>query len=672
MTQDVGTDGVPRGQIGIDEPERLATLESYRILDTAQEEAFDGIVRLATALCDAPAGMITLIASDRQWFKARVGLDVAETSLDHSICVHALPETSVLVIPDLTEDPRTGTNLAVTGPSALRFYAAAPLRTPSGHGLGTLCVIDREPRAAGLTAAQSEALRTLGEQVMALMEARRAVLTQEKVAAELQASEAFLRSVLTASPDCIKVLDRDGHLTFMNDPGLCLMEIDDFSAVAGSAWHRFWTGPYSAQAQAAVATARAGGVGRFEGWASTLGGVPRYWDVTVSPIRGVDGRPERLLAVSRDQTGAHEAARRQDILTSLGERLRDLDEPDEVTAAVAQAAVRALCLTRAAYGAVEASQGVVTVNRDCTRPGQPSVVGHHRHVDYGSYVEDLRLGRTVAIADVRTDPRTASNLEALGRYGIGALVNVPAMADGRLVGVLCLHDGGPRAWTDEDLAYAKAIAERTRLALARINGEEQRRLRTHEVSHRFKNLLTVVQAIASQTIRSATDLSAASEVLAGRLAALGKTQDLLLDGDIGGSPILDMVTRTLDLHVETASRFELSGPDVRIGAKVAPPFSLMLHELATNAIKYGALSNATGRVILSWSIHGEADAARLRLTWRESGGPTVAAPSRKGFGTRLIERGLPGQVGGVVELSYLPTGLVFTVEAQLAAFQVED
>ncbi|KQT12604.1 hypothetical protein ASG40_19925 [Methylobacterium sp. Leaf399] len=689
MTRNVATDYRPDGATGTDggfpfpdgiaDPGRLATLSSYGILNTAQEEAFDAIVRLATELCAAPVGMITLVAADRQWFKARVGVEHTETPLDHAICTHALPETGLLVIPDLTEDPRTRTNLSVTGPAAMRFYAAAPLRDASGHGLGTLCVIDRTPRQSGLSGSQAKVLRALGDQVMALMQARREVMesrwalgTQEEAAARLQASEAFLKSILSASPDCIKVLNLDGRLTFMNEPGQRVMEIDDFLTIAGTAWHRFWTGPYAAQAQAAVSKASTGGVGRFEGWADTLKGVPRYWEVVVSPIKGLDGRPERLLAVSRDQTDAYRAGRRQDALTSLGERLRELDEPDEVAAEVAQAAAWALRLTRAAYGTVDATESAITFDRDYARPGQASVVGRHRYADYGSYVDDLRLGRTVAIADVRTDLRTASNLEALGRYGIGALVNVPAMAAGRLVGVLCLHDREPRAWTDEDLSFAKAAAERARLALERIAAEEQQRLRTHEVSHRFKNLLTVVQAIATQTMRSATDLSAATEVLAGRLAALGQSQDMLLDGRMGGSPILDMATRALDLHAEAGSRFDVSGPDVRIGAKVALPFSLMLHELATNAVKYGALSNDTGRVSLSWRVEGKGDAVMLRLIWRESGGPPVSPPSRKGFGSRLIERGLPGRVGGVAEVYYAPTGLVFSVEAPLAAFQVED
>lgn len=95
----------------------------------------------------------------------------------------------------------------------------------------------------------------------------------------------------------------------------------------------------------------------------------------------------------------------------------------------------------------------------------------------------------------------------------------------------------------------------------------------------------------------------------------------------------------------------------------------MLHELATNAAKYGALSNAAGQVTLEWRIFGEGDKAVMRLTWIEHGGAPVIAPRRKGFGSRLIERGLAGQVWGTVQLSYLPTGLSFLIEAPLAAFR---
>lgn len=649
---------------------RLEALDGYGILDAPAEAAFDGLVRMASEACAAPVAMITLVAADRQWFKARVGFDEPETPLDRSICVHALAEKAVLVIPDLTRDRRTRANRSVTGPSAFRFYAGAPLRSPCGHGLGTLCVIDREPRAEGLTVPQAGLLRALGEQAMALFEARRALRVQREESERLRANEAFLHGVLAASPDCIKVLDLDGRLDFMNGPGLRVMEVDDFARIAGTSWPRFWKGPAEAEARRAVATAAAGGEGRFEGWAETLRGVPKLWEVSVTPIRGANGRPERLLAVSRDRTAERQAAARQAALTNLGDSVRDVSDPDTVAAIVAETAGQALCLARAAYGAVDRTESEIDFRRDWSRQGQRSVVGRHRYADYGNYVEELRRGGTVVVADVRTDPRTVPGREALGRFGIGALINVPAMAQGRLVGVLCLHDAGPRAWLPEEVAFAEAAAERARFALERIASEERRHLRTNEVAHRLKNLLAMVQAIAGQTLRSAVDLASAGEVLTGRLAALGQSHDLLLDGEMANSPIRDVVGRALHLHADATGRFDVSGPEVVVGGQVALSLSLMLHELATNATKYGALSNQSGRVEVAWQVREAAGGQRLRFAWTERGGPPVTPPMRRGFGTRLIERGLAGEVGGEVELWYRHEGFAFAVEAPLAAFQV--
>ena len=662
---------VPDGYVA--DAARVAALGGYGILDTSPEEEFDGIVRLASEACAVPVAMITLVAADRQWFKARLGFDDPETPLDHAICVHALAEETVLVIPDLALDRRTRANRAVTGPSAFRFYAAAPLRSPCGHGLGTVCVIDRAPRADGLTASQAGILHALGRQAMILLEARRALRATRAEADRLRASEAFLHGVLSASPDCIKVLDLDGRLDFMNGPGLRAMEVDDFATIAGTPWPSLWSGQAEAAARTAVAAAAGGGEGRFEAWAGTLRGVAKFWDVSVTPIRGPDARPERLLAISRDRTAEKRAAGRQAALTTLGDRLRDVPDADAVAAVVAETAGDALGLIRAAYGVVDRTESCIDFQRDWTRPGQRSVVGRHAYSDYGTYVEDLRRGETVVVADVRTDPRTAPSHRALGRFGIGALVNVPTMAEGRLVGVLCLHDAGPRAWTREEVAFAQVVAERAGLALARIAAEEQQQLRTHEIAHRLKNLLAMVQAIAGQTLRSAADLTAAGEVLAGRLAALGRSHDLLLGGETGGeaggSTIRDVIGRALYLHADASGRFDLSGPEVPVGGPVALSLSLMLHELATNAAKYGALSNAAGRVAVAWDVREAGGVPRLRLAWRESGGPPVTPPTRRGFGTRLIERGLTGLVGGEVALSFPRDGFACIVEAPLAAFQ---
>lgn len=169
------------------DPDRLAALDACGILDTAPEPGFDGVVLLARMLCGAPTALVSLVAEDRQWFKARSGFGPMQTPLSQSVCAHALGQAGMLVIPDLTADPRTRDNSLVTGKPNLRFYAGAPLRTSDGHALGTLCVLDIRPRPNGLSHEQAEGLQALAAQVMAHLDLRRALRAAEAEIVALQA-----------------------------------------------------------------------------------------------------------------------------------------------------------------------------------------------------------------------------------------------------------------------------------------------------------------------------------------------------------------------------------------------------------------------------------------------------------------------------------------------------
>ena len=154
----------------VDEEERLAALQRYDLLDTLPEQVYDDLARLAAHVCQTPIALVSLIDTDRQWFKARVGLDTQETSIEHSFCAHAVAAGKVLVVPNAMLDARFRDNPLVTGPPDIRFYAGTPLLSRDGHALGTLCVIDREPRELGEQ--QLEMLRVLGRQVMSQIELR--------------------------------------------------------------------------------------------------------------------------------------------------------------------------------------------------------------------------------------------------------------------------------------------------------------------------------------------------------------------------------------------------------------------------------------------------------------------------------------------------------------------
>jgi two-component sensor histidine kinase len=166
------------------ESDRLAALRSYRILDTPPEPAFDDLVQLAARACQAPIALISLIDERRQWFKAEVGLGVRETPLDRSICLTAMLQPGLTIVPDLTEDPRFARNPLVTGEPHLRFYAGAVLKTPEGVPLGALCVLDCMPR--DLTEEQASTLTMLARQVMSQLELRRAIAERDE---RLEASQ---------------------------------------------------------------------------------------------------------------------------------------------------------------------------------------------------------------------------------------------------------------------------------------------------------------------------------------------------------------------------------------------------------------------------------------------------------------------------------------------------
>jgi two-component sensor histidine kinase len=160
------------------ESDRLAALRSYRILDTPLEPAFDDLVQLATRACQAPIALISLIDERRQWFKAEVGLGVRETPLDRSVCLTAMLQPGLTIVPDLTEDPRFARNPLVTEEPHLRFYAGAVLKTPDGVPLGALCVLDCMPR--DLTEEQTSTLTVLARQVMSQLELRRAIAERDE------------------------------------------------------------------------------------------------------------------------------------------------------------------------------------------------------------------------------------------------------------------------------------------------------------------------------------------------------------------------------------------------------------------------------------------------------------------------------------------------------------
>ncbi len=191
------------------------------------------------------------------------------------------------------------------------------------------------------------------------------------------------------------------------------------------------------------------------------------------------------------------------------------------------------------------------------------------------------------------------------------------------------------------------------------------RLLLEEVHHRIKNMLTTVLAITSQSLRAAEDLTQGRLAIESRLMALGRTQDLLLQASWTNTKLTKLILTAVEpFDSDNVGRFVVQDVDIQISADAVLPFTMSLNELCTNAVKYGALSNASGRVEITPTIDEEA--RRFNLRWTETGGPAVKEPTRRGFGTRLIGR-LAEQLQGDARLKYEPGGLVYELDIPLTA-----
>lgn len=202
-------------------------------------------------------------------------------------------------------------------------------------------------------------------------------------------------------------------------------------------------------------------------------------------------------------------------------------------------------------------------------------------------------------------------------------------------------------------------------ATERKTMEDHQILLMHELSHRVKNTLATVQSITAQTLRARGVADETRAALEGRLIALARAHDVLMEQNWNSADLREIIGRALEAFVGSGrDRLQLNGGPVQVRPKAALALAMALQELTTNASKYGALSNDTGRVAIAWALRS-ADPPMLSLRWQESGGPPVTPPSQEGFGSRLIRTGLAAELGGTVDVNYAPEGVICTIDFPL-------
>jgi PAS domain S-box-containing protein len=453
----------------------------------------------------------------------------------------------------------------------------------------------------------------------------------EQVQAEhaLRESEEFNRRILESSSDCIKVLDTDARLQFMSTGGMEVMEVDDFGAIQGCDWRSFWYGPEHDKAREAIETALAGGMARFQGPTQTFKGTLKWWDVAVTPITGPDGKVEKILSVSRDISDLKKV---EEALRKSEARHRAIIEATPECVKLVAADGKVLEMNPAGLAMLEA--------------GDPAVLRGASVLDV--IAPEFRQEWRANHARVCKGESVNWEFDIISLKGTRRHMETHAVP-------LTMPDGSVT-----HLAVTRDISARKR-------AEEHQKLLINELNHRVKNTLASVQSITVQTLRTAATAESAKEALEGRLLALSRAHDVLTRENWEGAGLREIIGQAAEPYSSSGQdRLHVDGPEVRLSPRMALALAMALQELATNAVKYGALSNLTGQVRITWKVEQKDGQPCLHLKWAERSGPPVQVPKRRGFGTRLIERSLAHDLGGTAQISFEPDGLLCTVRAPLA------
>ncbi|MEX0758715.1 MAG: HWE histidine kinase domain-containing protein, partial [Tistlia sp.] len=269
----------------------------------------------------------------------------------------------------------------------------------------------------------------------------------------------------------------------------------------------------------------------------------------------------------------------------------------------------------------------------------------------------LETGQPIVVEELSSDLRF-SGPELLARHGVRSGLSVAIGDAGWPLGVLGVHSRERRSFDEHDVRFLQAVANVLAATIQRDETERHQQVLLAELQHRVKNSLATVQAIASLSFREAAGAASELEVFRGRIRALSAAHDLLFRTGWRAIELAEIVRSQLAPFEGHADRISVEGAAaVALSSSAAMEMGMVLHELATNAAKYGALSSESGRVRIAWALAGEGG-GRLEVEWRESGGPEVARPARQGVGTTLIGAAFNAFPGASVELDYRPEGLV--------------
>ncbi len=609
---------------------RVAALARYDILDTERESAFDDVVRLLARTFKAPMAVVNLVADDRQFFKAETGLGVRETPLETSFCAHAILEQDRMVVPDAREDARFACNPLVTGVPGLRFYAGRVLKSAEGVAIGTLCVLDTEPRPQGATELQMLTLEVLADQVMTQLELRRTI--KERGESDARAARALEASAYVGAWDWDIVNDR----VVADDQFARMYQVAVEEARRGVPIRRFMDAfhPDDVERVTAEIDQALKDQSLFEseyrlrredgsvGWVLARGQV----------VADASGRPTRFSGVAID------ISQRKAAELELAETLQALAESERKFRAIADSMPQMVWSTL--------PDGL----HDYYNARWYEFTGAPEGSTDGEGWNDM------------FHPEDQQRAWQVWRHSLET--GDPYEIEYRLK-----HNSGVYRWTlgranpirDEGGRITRWFGTCTDIDELK-RGEQARELLSQELSHRIKNIFAVVSALISLSARHHPEARPFAQALRTRIAALASAHEFVRPHTDRSRPTLGSLTLhgfLADLFRPYAdedgvSRVVVGGEDADFDDQAATSVALLFHELATNAAKYGALSVDEGRVRLDTQRRGD----RFVLTWAEEGGPPPrTGPRPTGFGSSLAEASVEGQLGGTLTREWRPEGL---------------